>query len=122
MPFICHLPSGTKVAIEDLPLHEWTDVAKAAGQPWFEVMRFPAGTPGGAVELLAACARHVGEPPPSIGYLTGRTVLDVFELIPEEGDPKEAGTESTSSSSGSPDTTDGHRMSPDGNHSVTSVS
>ena len=106
MPFLCHLPSGTDVVVDDLPLSAWAAIGDAADSPWYEVMRWPAGHPRGAIALVKACAAYAGEDPPADDWLTGRTILKAFELVDDDlpavhvngvPDPKADGPETTGS-------------------------
>lgn len=86
MAIACHLPSGTVVNVEDLPIEVLEDVTVAAGlavREWFNVAYSPAVYPKAAVALLAACAKHVGEEPPPAGYVTVGTITDVFTKAEE---------------------------------------
>lgn len=81
------LPSGTFVNTEDLPLGVWEGVARAGGlevREWPTVALSPASYPTAAVELIAVCARYVGEDEPSVGYLTLGNLAEVFAQLPED--------------------------------------
>ena len=129
MPYACHLPSGKTVNVDDLPLEVWHDIATAADTGWWNVNAAPAMYPLGAVALLAACAKHVGDEPPPTSYLTPANILKVFDKVPddlpgsfEDGIPKAEGGPVTTSSSGVSESSDGPLMSSDGKQSVTSAS
>jgi hypothetical protein len=92
------LPSGTVVNVEDLPLVVWEGIARAGGlevREWPHVAMAPGGYPKAANELIAVCARHVGEDEPPAGYLTLGNLAAVFHEIAEEPDPKAAGDPET---------------------------
>lgn len=81
------LPSGTVVNTEDLPLELWEGIAIAGGlqvREWPMVAMAPGGYPKAANELLAVCARHVGEEEPPAGYLTLGNLADVFSQVDDE--------------------------------------
>ncbi len=114
----CRLPSGTVVNTELLPLEAWEDIAVGAGlavREWVNVAVAPGAYPKAATALIKACAAHVGEPEPPAGYLTLGNLGEVFAQVEDDrptsyadGIPKaEAADESTSSSSGAPNSTDG---------------
>lgn len=114
MAFVCHLPDGAVVNVDDLPFEEWDVIATKAGAPWYEVYGAPVANPAGAVALVAACARYVGQEPPSAGWLTAGNVLKVFQRVDEDlpgsyedGIPKPGGDQGTTTSSGSPTDTAG---------------
>jgi hypothetical protein len=117
------------VNVDDLPLEVWHDIATAADTGWWNVNAAPAIYPLGAIALLAACAKHVGEEPPPSGYLTAGNILNVFEKIPddlpgsfEDGIPKAEAGPGTTSSSGVSESSAGPQTSSDGKQSATSVS
>ncbi len=83
----CRLPSGTVVNTEDLPLIVWEQVAVAGGlevREWPSVAIAPAGYPKAAVELIAVCARHVGEDVPPDTYLTLGNLSTVFSAVEDD--------------------------------------
>lgn len=84
MPVLVHLPDGAVVNADDLPFEMWDDIAAKAGVPWYNVAAAPAINPAGAVALLAACCRHVGQEPPPSGWLTAGNVLKVFQQAEED--------------------------------------
>lgn len=87
MAIACHLPSGTVVNVEDLPIEVLEDVTVAAGlavREWYNVAYSPAVYPRAAIALLAACAKHVGEEAPPAGFLTAGNILDVFAKAVED--------------------------------------
>jgi len=132
MPFLCHLPDGTKVNTDDLPLEAWEEVRLASDVEWWKVMMAPALYPAGAVALLKMCANSVGQPAPPSGYLTPKTVTDVFEAVADDlptvhdekgiPDPKAEGDHSTTSSSPSPKGSGGRHQSYANNPTETSAS
>jgi len=132
MPFLCHLPDGTKVNTDDLPLEAWEEVRLASDVEWYRVMMSPGLYPAGAVALLKVCAESVGQPAPPSGYLTPKTILDVFESVADDlptthdekgiPDPKAEGDTSTTSSSSSSKGSGGRRQSSGSSPTETSVS
>jgi hypothetical protein len=132
MPFLCHLPDGTKVNTDDLPLEAWEEVRLASDVEWWRVMMAPALYPAGAVALLKVCAESVGQSAPPSGYLTPKTVTDVFEAVADDlptghdergvPDPKAEGGSGTTPSSGSSGDSVGRRRSSVSSRSETSTS
>jgi hypothetical protein len=87
MAIACHLPSGTVVNIEDLPIEVLEDVTVSAGlsvREWYNVAYSPAVYPRAAIALMAACAKHVDEEAPPAGFLTPGNILDVFTRAEED--------------------------------------
>jgi hypothetical protein len=83
----CNLPSGKSVLLDDLPIEVFADIATAEGlapSAWYELVNAPAVNGRAAVRLLAACAEHVGDEPPPAGYITGGSILKVFEKARDE--------------------------------------
>lgn len=89
MSWVCHLPSGKSVVLEDLPITILDRIANEAGMPpgsWYSLPQAPAMNGAAAVLLFLACAERVGDEPPPADYLTARNALEVFTRL--EGDDR----------------------------------
>jgi hypothetical protein len=101
----CNTPEG-QVRLADLTLEALAKLEKDCGAEWHRVVSRPRHSAQNAIHIYAACCELAGCEPETV---TARTLLDVFELVPEDmpdmyeaGIPKAEGEAPTSGSPGAP--------------------